>query len=124
MSRLTKNPTLAEALREIKQGDEHFEINKSAYKTLLQAAGSGPEVEIWQTSFELTPGDILVVCSDGLTSCVEENRIQRVVEESDNSEIAVKELINLANEAGGHDNVTAIVAKFRPILNAGIPFPV
>ena len=53
--------------------------------------------------------DILLMCSDGLTNMVDENKIYDIVK--DNIETAPQELIDLANENGGIDNITAIVIK-------------
>lgn len=55
-------------------------------------------------------GDALVVCSDGLTDLVEGAEIQKIVGEY-NAEGAAAQLIQLANQRGGHDNITAIVLK-------------
>ncbi len=50
--------------------------------------------------------DILLMCSDGLTNMVEESKIYEVVRE--NKEKAPEILVNLANNAGGYDNITVI----------------
>lgn len=54
-------------------------------------------------------GDILIMCSDGLTNMVEQEKIYEIVKE--NFEIAPKELIDLANKNGGLDNITIITIK-------------
>ena len=57
-------------------------------------------------------GDVYLLCSDGLTGMVPEDEILRVVSESDNDlEKACQSLIDIANERGGLDNVTAILVK-------------
>ncbi len=53
--------------------------------------------------------DTLVLCSDGLTNMVEINKIYEIVKED--FEIAPKELVNLANDQGGLDNITIITIK-------------
>lgn len=53
--------------------------------------------------------DILLICSDGLTNMVEQDDIFKIV--TDNFETAPKELINLANQNGGIDNITLITIK-------------
>ena len=54
-------------------------------------------------------GDILLICSDGLTNMVEQEDIFKIV--TNNFETAPKELINLANQNGGIDNITLITIK-------------
>ena len=54
-------------------------------------------------------GDILIICSDGLTNMVEVYEIYKAVK--NNFEIATKELVNLANQNGGIDNITIITIK-------------
>lgn len=120
---LTKDQTLAQALMEI--GDTRVQdIGKSAYKTLLQAVGNEPFVETWKASFELIPNDLLLVCSDGLTSHLTETEVRQIVEENAaQPEMAVRRLIDEANELGGDDNITAIVAQFRHIARKNMPVP-
>jgi serine/threonine protein phosphatase PrpC len=120
---LTKDQTLAQALKEI--GDQRsVEISETAYKTLLQAVGTEPFVDIWQASFELKPDDMLLVCSDGLTSELTEREIVKIIEQNANfPKTAVRKLIEAANELSGKDNITVIVAHFRHNANlfAGVP---
>ena len=53
--------------------------------------------------------DILIMCSDGLTNMVDQDTIYEKA--SKNIEQATKDLVNLANERGGYDNVTVIIIK-------------
>jgi serine/threonine protein phosphatase PrpC len=61
----------------------------------------------------INPGDQLILCSDGLTDLVSEDEIQTAFATKD-QETAISELIELANQRGGHDNIT-IVALRMPI---------
>ncbi len=60
---------------------------------------------------ELEPGDAVVLCSDGLHRYVDSEQLGSVVSENETAEQACRRLIDLANEAGGEDNITVIVAK-------------
>jgi len=79
---------------------------------LIRALGVEPEVEIdIIENIQLIPGNYYVLCSDGLAN-VKKDEIKEIV--LDNSpEVACKELINLANQRGGHDNVTVLVIKIN-----------
>jgi serine/threonine protein phosphatase PrpC len=62
---------------------------------------------------ELSTGDTVLLCSDGLHSAVEDGEILEVVA-SHPPEIAARELVRLANEHGGRDNISVIVARWQP----------
>jgi PPM family protein phosphatase len=61
---------------------------------------------------DLEPQDGLLLCSDGLTEMVTVDDITRVMADEGDPERASRQLIDLANERGGHDNITVIVARF------------
>lgn len=60
---------------------------------------------------ELRPGDRLLLCSDGLNDMIEDSKIQALARGAD-LEIAVSDLIDAANEAGGKDNVTVVLMEY------------
>lgn len=78
---------------------------------ITRAIGAGqaglPQIDTW-TYPVATPRRFLV-CSDGLHSMIDDGAIGRTLGEYPNPEAAVNSLVNLALQAGGHDNVTAIV---------------
>lgn len=83
------------------------EANHHPKKNMLtKALGCTAYVEPDIRARNLEPGDILVMCSDGLTNMVEEKEIYQVIKE--NPETAPQTLANLANNAGGYDNITVI----------------
>jgi PPM family protein phosphatase len=63
-------------------------------------------------SVELRRDDALLLCSDGLTEMLSHSDITEVLRGEPNPEVACMRLISLANERGGQDNITAIVARF------------
>jgi protein phosphatase len=68
------------------------------------------QVELYQ-AIELHPGDALVLCSDGLTAHVRPEEIGPIVASATGAEAAARALADLANERGGTDNVTVVVAR-------------
>lgn len=64
----------------------------------------------------LLPGDVLLLCSDGLTDLVDDQEILDEIEEN-GLEVALQNLENLANERGGHDNITIIGMQVPPAGN-------
>jgi serine/threonine protein phosphatase PrpC len=61
---------------------------------------------------ELQLGDTLLLCTDGLTAHVPDAAIRRYLQVQESAQDTCHKLINAANEAGGTDNITAIVARF------------
>jgi protein phosphatase len=72
----------------------------------------GLNVEAHRVTVE--PGDVLLLCSDGLTEMVEPERIQAVLESGVDPDQACRRLVDEANAQGGRDNITVIVARFDP----------
>ncbi|WP_302626158.1 Stp1/IreP family PP2C-type Ser/Thr phosphatase [uncultured Eubacterium sp.] len=60
---------------------------------------------------EIEDGEVLLLCSDGLTNMVEDYDIKKIIKSNEGIEDAVRELIRQANENGGKDNISAIVVK-------------
>ena len=59
----------------------------------------------------LNPGDILLLCSDGLSNMVEDEQIFRIVRREADLHSAGQRLIEAANKAGGTDNISVVLAK-------------
>jgi len=68
----------------------------------------------------LEPGDLLILCTDGLTDLVEDNEILSIVE-TRNADNALDELVRLANQRGGHDNITIVMLRVPTLERATIP---
>jgi serine/threonine protein phosphatase PrpC len=80
---------------------------------LLRALGANPEVEVEIDEIGLLPRDVLLFCSDGLTRMVTEPEIAGSLQAETDPLSAARKLIDLANERGGLDNVTVIVASVQ-----------
>lgn len=78
---------------------------------ITRAIGTQSAVEAEITELELERGDILLLCSDGLTREVPERRIAAVLASSATLQQRCQGLVNAANEAGARDNVTAILVR-------------
>lgn len=75
---------------------------------LTRVLGISRDVEVDSTSIETAAGDRLLICSDGLTNMVEDERLAELLSKGTPEE-AVWALIEEANRAGGHDNITVVV---------------
>jgi protein phosphatase len=76
---------------------------------ITRALGIDPEVEFDLFTYKLQAGDRLLLCSDGLSDVVEPAQIRRVLLRVRNAHRAARELVTMANEQGGPDNITVIV---------------
>ncbi len=77
---------------------------------LTRVLGLSPEVEVDEIEIDVKEGDRLLICSDGLTNMVPEDRIAATLGKASPEE-AVWTLIEQANRAGGHDNITVVVVQ-------------
>jgi serine/threonine protein phosphatase PrpC len=83
---------------------------------LTRALGTDESVEVDADEIELFPRDSLLLCSDGLTRMVPESEIAGILAQATGVRIAAEQLVNRANECGGHDNVTVVVIRIRNSL--------
>lgn len=79
---------------------------------ITRAIGTNTQVEPSLQHVEIMPGDLLLLCSDGLTSMVRDEEIKQVIKFKNVSSIANR-LIKLAYDAGAKDNITIIVIEVR-----------
>jgi len=81
---------------------------------VTRALGVDPEVEVEIHDYEVLPGDIFLLCSDGLSDMVEDEEISMTVQTlQSNLDLAGDQLIQMANDNGGRDNVSVILVKVR-----------
>ncbi len=77
---------------------------------ITRAVGTRMDVNVDLLTLPVEPGDRLLLCSDGLTTVCEDDEIADVVFRFPPCE-AVERLIQMANAAGGYDNITAVIAE-------------
>jgi protein phosphatase len=100
---------LIEAGQLTEEEAETFEHNN----IILQALGTSDTVQVDLTFVELRRGDVLLLCSDGLSGMVRHEEVREVLRAYEDPYEACQVLIDRANQAGGHDNITCIVARFE-----------
>lgn len=79
---------------------------------ILRALGSKGNIEVDVNHFSVQRGDYLLLCTDGLTNMVADDEINHIFITAVHMEAAVKKLIAFANEQGGRDNITAVLASY------------
>jgi len=110
---VTRDQSLVNQLIEAGQLTEEEAENFEHNNIILQALGTSDTVQVDLTHVALRRGDTLLLCSDGLSGMIRYEEIRQVLLDYDDALEACKVLTDRANEAGGHDNVTVIVAHFE-----------
>ncbi|HEY5504325.1 MAG TPA: protein phosphatase 2C domain-containing protein, partial [Sedimentisphaerales bacterium] len=87
---------------------------------LLRAVGLSESVELEKNSMLVVSGDLFLICTDGLTKMQSDQQIAKILNDGLKISLAdvAQNLIKAANEAGGKDNVTAILIKAGDLINA------
>ena len=87
---------------------------------VTRALGIESSIDVELTEVPVKSGDMLLLCSDGLTRDVQENDILHVLSGSEDLASMSDHLVIMANEAGGEDNTTVIIVALRDELHAGL----
>jgi PPM family protein phosphatase len=110
---LTSDHSLVEELR--RQGrltDEQAEDHPQR-SIITRALGPERDVDIDTMTYRARPGDMYLLCSDGLTTMVREDRIASILADAKTLDEAVSRLVEEANEAGGRDNITVVAFRLE-----------
>jgi PPM family protein phosphatase len=113
LERLTRDHTYAQMLIDTGQVSANDEALSGLRHILVNALGGNVErVAVDVDLLRLENGDRLLLCSDGLTDCVDHNAIAGTLGGALPSSETCQRLVQLALDGGGRDNITAIVATF------------
>jgi PPM family protein phosphatase len=109
LEQLTDDHSLvAELVRSGRLSAEEAESHPQR-SVITRALGTDPDVDVDVFTVEGEPGDLFLICSDGLTTMVEDDEIQRVLAEGRaDLEATARDLVNRANRGGGEDNITVV----------------
>lgn len=112
MEQLTEDHSLLNDYIKMKRLTEE-EIAQFPHKNVIvRALGMKPSVQVDTCIDRPEPGDMYVLCSDGLCGPVSDEEIAEIVSSAGHIEDVVAALIDRANENGGPDNVTAVILKW------------
>lgn len=78
---------------------------------LYRSIGTEPAIEVDTFAEQLEPGDILLLCSDGLVNHVEDHEIAKIALTQADMEKACEQLVALANQRGGRDNISVVIVR-------------
>ena len=110
LQQLTDDHSLvAELVRSGRLSPEEADVHPQR-SVITRVLGTDPEVDVDTFEVEARPGDVFMICSDGLTSMVDDASILDVVEHNRTSlDRTARALVDAANKGGGEDNITVIV---------------
>ncbi|CAN5892719.1 protein phosphatase 2C domain-containing protein [soil metagenome] len=114
LQQITRDHTLAQDMAlsgQIRQEDVKRHRYRSVLTNYIGSPHEGIEAEIHR--LRLASGDCLLLCSDGLTDMLDDHRIRQTFDLPEPPVAICKSLIRQALQAGGRDNVTAIVARYH-----------
>ena len=113
LSCLTKDDSWAVEIAKPNGATEESIAEHPFRHVLTKAIGGKPQVEFEVDEIELEPGDLFLLCSDGLYGVVEEDMILDVMRTPASLEGRCEALIGVALSAGGPDNITALLVECR-----------
>lgn len=109
---ITKDQSLVQQLIDAQQISAEEAETHTLKNVILQALGAQNEIYPVSARLAANRGDVILICSDGLSNKVAAAEMQRIVVENiDSLEMACAELVKLANENGGEDNITVVIGK-------------
>ena len=109
LQRLTRDHSLVAEMRRRGQITEEQAQDHPQRSIITRALGPEPEVEVDVHSVPSEPGDVFMLCSDGLTTMVDDERIRDLIVSSPSLDAATRSLVEEANRAGGRDNITVVL---------------
>jgi serine/threonine protein phosphatase PrpC len=121
LKRLTQDHSLVgELVRRGKLTEEQAEEHPQR-SIITRALGPEPSVDVDTWTYQVRDGDVLLLCSDGLTSMITEEQIAAVLGTESDLERAGDRLIAEANAAGGRDNITVVLARLEEVSRDAPP---
>jgi protein phosphatase len=119
--RLTDDHSLVdELLRQGKITPEEA-VDHPQRSVITRALGPEPSVEVDTRSYSARPGDVYLLCSDGLTTMLAEERVAELLRSHSRLHDAGEALIAAANEAGGRDNITVVLFRLEDPSAPALP---
>jgi protein phosphatase len=119
LQRLTQDHSLVDELVRRGKLTEEEAAEHPQRSIITRALGPEPSVEVDTWRYPVRAGDVLLLCSDGLTSMVPEERVTEILASLQSLEAAADQLIGEANEAGGRDNITVVLFRLEEVSARG-----
>ena len=113
LARLTQDHTLVEELVRRGKLTEEQAAEHPQRSIITRALGIDPDVDVDTWTYPGRAGDVVLLCSDGLTSMINEQQITAILSDESDLDRAAERLIAAANDAGGRDNITVVLFRLE-----------
>jgi protein phosphatase len=114
LTQLTEDHSLINDYIKMKRVTAEEADNWPHKNVIVRALGMKENVQVDILSESPRVGDCYVMCSDGLSGMITDAQISHIVQDTPDLDKAVERLIQAANEEGGVDNITAVLARIEP----------
>ncbi len=111
LKQITKDHSLVEEMVRMGGIDQEAARYHPKKNVITRAVGGSDEIQIDFFEIQLAPGDVILMCSDGLTNMVEDSEISLILRKQRDVVEMAETLVRTANENGGTDNVSVIIIK-------------
>jgi protein phosphatase len=115
LQRLTQDHSLVDELVRRGKLTEEQAAEHPQRSIITRALGPEPFVEVDTWTYPARAGDVVLLCSDGLTSMISEEQVRAILDSHDNLDATADALIAEANEAGGRDNITVVLFRLEEL---------
>lgn len=111
MTQITRDHSLVEEMVTLGGIDREMARNHPDKNIITRAVGVKEKVAADFFEVDLTKGDKLLLCSDGLTNMLRDEEIYQIIQDNKELEQAAKALVDAANENGGRDNIAVVLVE-------------
>jgi PPM family protein phosphatase len=119
LERLTQDHSLVEELMRMGKLSPEDAESDPRRSIITRALGPEPDVEVETCTYPAKDGDVYLICSDGLTGMLPEERVAEILRARSSLEQAAKALVDDANARGGKDNITVLLFKLAEEVKEG-----
>jgi PPM family protein phosphatase len=112
---LTRDHSLVEEMRRKGQLTDAQAEDHPQRSIITRALGPEPEVQVDLQTVPAQDGDVFLICSDGLTTMLDDDQIARLLARATSLEAATRALVDEANRAGGRDNITVVAFRVQDV---------
>ncbi len=110
---LTRDHSLVEEMRRKGQLTDAQAEDHPQRSIITRALGPEPEVQVDLQTVPAQAGDVFLICSDGLTTMLDDEKIGQILGRATSLQSAVRALVDEANRAGGRDNITVVAFRLE-----------
>ncbi len=115
LSQLTNDHSLVEELRRQGKLTKAQAAEHPQRSVITRALGPEPDVAVDTMTVQARPGDVFLLCSDGLTTMLSDDEVHAVLERASSLDEAARRLVRAANDRGGRDNITVILFRLEEV---------